>query len=87
MGSYYVSLRGVVDALVFAGGIGEGSAPLRSAVMGELECLGFVLDRGANSRAMSRTVEDIGGPDARHRVLVCQVDEQLEMARLCSETL
>ncbi|OAA80265.1 acetate kinase [Akanthomyces lecanii RCEF 1005] len=86
VGSYYVSLRGDVDALVFAGGIGEKSSQLRSAVTDELECLGFILDSGANSQSMSRTVEDISGPDARHRVLVCRVDEQLEMARLCSQS-
>ncbi|OAQ98439.1 hypothetical protein LLEC1_02583 [Akanthomyces lecanii] len=86
VGSYYVSLRGDVDALVFAGGIGEKSSQLRSAVTDQLKCLGFSLDSGANSRSMSRTVEDISGPDPRHRVLVCQVDEQLEMARLCSQS-
>lgn len=86
MGSYYVSLRGEVDALVFAGGIGEKSSQLRSAVTGELGCLGFSLDSGANSQKMSRIVQDISGPDARHKVLVCQVDEQLEMARLCSQS-
>ncbi|KAH6854409.1 Acetokinase family-domain-containing protein [Chaetomium sp. MPI-CAGE-AT-0009] len=33
VGAYYVSLRGRVDALVFAGGIGERSARLRAAVV------------------------------------------------------
>jgi acetate kinase len=40
---YHVSLRGGVDALVFAGGIGERSARLRGAVVDGLESLGFVL--------------------------------------------
>ncbi|PMB66793.1 putative acetate kinase [Beauveria bassiana] len=97
VGSYYVSLRGGVDALVFAGGIGEGSARLRGAVVDGLESLGFLLDQDANGRVGQKEEEeeedslkiivDIGKSDARHKVLVCRVDEQAEMARLCSQSL
>ncbi|OAA56756.1 Aliphatic acid kinase, short-chain [Cordyceps fumosorosea ARSEF 2679] len=87
VGSYYVSLRGNVDALVFAGGIGEKSAQLRSAILEGVACLGFSLNKHANQRKMSQTIEEITGPDARHRILVCQTDEQLEMVRLCSRRL
>ncbi|KAM3502762.1 hypothetical protein MY10362_004633 [Beauveria mimosiformis] len=91
VGSYYVSLRGGVDALVFAGGIGERSARLRGAVVDGLGSLGFFLDHDANGRPVGRgqenvAVEDISRPDARHKVLVCRVDEQAEMARLCSQS-
>ncbi|PNY25730.1 acetate kinase, partial [Tolypocladium capitatum] len=41
VGSYYVSLQGQVDAVVFAGGIGERSAKLRRAVVGRTGCLGL----------------------------------------------
>jgi len=87
---YHVSLRGGVDALVFAGGIGERSARFRGAVVDGLESLGFFLDQDANGRAGGeeswQIVEDISRPDARHKVLVCRVDEQAEMARLCSQS-
>ncbi|KAJ6787428.1 hypothetical protein PWT90_03268 [Aphanocladium album] len=86
VGSYYVALRGEVDALVFAGGIGEKSSQLRSAVVDCVGCLGFSLDESANDRGMSRTIEEISVRGARHRVLVCHVNEQLEMARLCGQT-
>ncbi len=47
-----ISLGGA-DLLVFAGGIGEHSAPLRASVMEKLAPLGFRLDVDANARAES----------------------------------
>ncbi|KAL8370947.1 hypothetical protein RB595_001009 [Gaeumannomyces hyphopodioides] len=87
VGSYYVSLRGRVDALVFAGGIGEKSAPLRRAVVDQCRCLGFELDEARNAAPAlgAAAVADVGRDGARHRVLVCQTDEQFEMARWCAE--
>ncbi|KAK6199030.1 transcriptional repressor [Pestalotiopsis sp. IQ-011] len=83
VGSYYVSLGGQVDALVFAGGIGEKSDALRARVAGQVGCLGFALDEGRNAREIKDVVQDIGRDGARHRTLVCQTDEQYEMARSC----
>ncbi|CAJ0546362.1 Ff.00g098350.m01.CDS01 [Fusarium sp. VM40] len=85
LGSYFVSLEGKVDALVFAGGIGEHSAKLRSAVVDRVACLGFALDKASNQQPIKDVVQELGRRDASHRVLVCQTDEQLEMARLCAE--
>lgn len=48
VGAYYVALAGRVDALVFAGGIGERCAPLRAAVVRQCACLGFDLDDEKN---------------------------------------
>jgi acetate kinase len=84
VGSYYVSLGGQVDALVFAGGIGEKSAELRKRVVELCGCLGFVLDEGKNREKIGEAVVDVGKEGARHRVLVCQTDEQFEMARGCA---
>lgn len=50
VGAYYVALAGRVDALVFAGGIGERCAPLRAAVVRQCACLGFDLDEPSNER-------------------------------------
>lgn len=85
IGSYYVTLHGQVDALVFAGGIGEKSGRLREAVVEQISCLGFGIDDKANARELDRTIEDISAEGAKHRVLVCKTDEQFEMARACVE--
>ncbi|GAB0132355.1 hypothetical protein EsDP_00000795 [Epichloe bromicola] len=85
VGSYYVALEGQVDALVFAGGIGEKSSRFRDEVVRRTQCLGFSTDEGRNSGRLDQVVEDIGSRDTRHRVLVCQTDEQFEMARAATE--
>lgn len=82
IGSYYVSLHGKVDALVFAGGIGEKSELLREKVTNDTSCLGFEIDKGKNSDEVKDVVQDVGKEGARHRTLVCQTDEQFEMARI-----
>ncbi|KAL8646262.1 MAG: hypothetical protein Q9226_006942 [Calogaya cf. arnoldii] len=84
IGSYHVKLEGRVDALVFAGGIGEKADLLRSRVVEKCRCLGFELDQRKNEGPMEDTVTDISSPGAKHRTLVCQTDEQFEMARQCA---
>jgi acetate kinase len=81
VGSYYVSLHGKVDALVFAGGIGEKSALLRKRVTDEAVCLGFEIDGELNSKKIEDVVQEVGKKEAKHRTLVCQTNEQFEMAR------
>lgn len=84
VGSYYVSLEGDVDALVFAGGIGEKSGVLRDAVVHKVKCLGFRVDAAKNETKLAGPVDDISAQDSGHKVLVCQTDEQYEMARTCA---
>jgi acetate kinase len=84
IGAYYVSLGGKVDALVFAGGIGEKSDLLRKRVTENAACLGFEIDGDFNGKAIEDVVQDVGKQGARHRTLVCQTDEQFEMARDCA---
>ncbi|MCJ1244505.1 hypothetical protein MMC30_001703 [Trapelia coarctata] len=83
VGSYYVKLQGQVDALVFAGGIGEKGASLRSAIVAKCKCLGFEIDEERNGRKVEDVVADIGR-EGTGRVLVCRTDEQFEMARGCA---
>lgn len=86
VGSYFVSLEGKVDALVFAGGIGEKSAKLRAAVVRQVRCLGFEIDDGKNENLnVEGVVEDITAPSTNQKVLVCQTDEQFEMAKTCAD--
>ena len=81
VGSYYVSLRGKVDALVFAGGIGEKSDLLRKRVTDEASCLGFEIDEELNGKKVKDVVQEVGKKEAKHKTLVCKTNEQFEMAR------
>ena len=75
--SYYVKLEGQVDALVFAGGIGEKSSRLRADVVKACHCLGFEVDEAKNSDPADASVTDVGTDSAKHRTLICQTDEQV----------
>jgi acetate kinase len=74
-------LDGEVDALVFAGGIGEKGGKLRQAVVKGVKCLGFAVDEEKNAARIEDVVTDISAGNARYKTLVVQTDEQLEMAR------
>ncbi|KAK0501509.1 acetate and butyrate kinase [Armillaria luteobubalina] len=87
IGSYHLKLDGIVNAVVFAGGIGERSVELRAAIADKLKCLGYSGVSGDNGNVDSKpdqVVIDIseGIPDTK-RILVCRTDEQFEMARQC----
>ncbi|KUJ20272.1 acetate kinase [Mollisia scopiformis] len=84
IGSYYVTLNGKVDALVFAGGIGEKSDLLRRRVAEETACLGFEVDDELNKKQIKDVVQSVGKKGAKHGLLVCQTNEQFEMARYCA---
>ena len=79
LGGYYLKLEGEVDALVFAGGIGERSVDLREAVARKAACLGFELDTEANVRVddADGVVVEIGTSKDGRRILVCRTDEQV----------
>jgi acetate kinase len=69
---------GGLDTLVFTGGVGERSAPVRAAAAG-LGFLGIVLDPERNTTA--RGDADISAPAAAARTLVVEAREDLEIAR------
>jgi len=77
VGSYYIKLEGRVDALVFAGGIGEKGAILRTRVTEKCRCLGFEIHEEKNKKSVDDVVVDVGKEGARHRTLVCRTDEQV----------
>lgn len=87
VGSYFVKLGGEVNALVFAGGVGENCPRLREEVCKKLKFLGFVFDHKANEKAAESkdVVMDVGAEGCEHRILVCKTDEQLEMAAQCAK--
>ena len=86
VGAYWTKLEGEVDALVFAGGIGEKSPQLRAKVAEKCRCLGVELHVDKNltndTEEVRKTVRSIG--EGRMKLLVVRTDEQYEMARQCS---
>ena len=77
-----------MDALVFAGGIGEKGAKLRATVVEKCRCLGFEIDERKNEAEKGDgkdEVTSIGKEDARHDVLVVQTNEEYQMASGCLE--
>jgi len=66
--------------LVFAGGIGERGSKLRIEVVIVVKCLGFALDKSKNEEPGKIVVTDISADGSQFKMLICQTDEQLEIA-------
>lgn len=89
MGVYLHRLRGAIasmaasmaglDALVFTGGVGQRSAPVRWRAAEGLSFLGLDLDRAANEGATAD--QEISAPGARTRSFVIEAREDVEIAR------
>lgn len=76
----YMAVVGRVDALVFTGGIGENSAPVRSRVCGGLKHMGIVVDEERNATC-SGSVAGIHEEGTPVKILVIRTDEEREIAR------
>lgn len=70
---------GGFDTLVFTGGIGEHSPPIRATVCTALRWLGVELDAAANDANAQR----LHGSGSRVRVWMLPTDEELVIARHC----
>jgi len=70
---------GGLDALVFTGGIGEGSASVRDWVCSRLAFLGVLLDEDANDGAEPDA--DVATPDSAVRIWVVHAREDVVAAR------
>jgi acetate kinase len=68
-----------LDALVFTGGVGERSAPVREEACSGLGFLGVKLDQAAN--AVVAGDAEVTAPEAAVRVLVVEAREDVEIAR------
>jgi acetate kinase len=75
----YLAVLGRLDAIVFTGGIGENSGPVRRAVCDGLRHLGITVDEGKNGAVGGKTWE-IQADGAPVRVLVVRTNEELEIA-------
>lgn len=76
----YVAALGGVDALIFAGGIGERAPAVRARSLEGLEVMGIRVDPARNEAAVGREAE-ISPDGARVRVLVIPTNEELIIAR------
>jgi acetate kinase len=70
-----------VDLVVFTGGVGEHSAPIRQAATDGLGFVGIGVDRDANGRATGDDEVEITARGAAVRTFVVPAREDLEMAR------
>ena len=75
IGALAATLKGL-DALVFTGGIGEHSARVRAAVLGDMRWLGLTLDAAANNSNARRICD----PAAATPVFVLATDEEAMIA-------
>lgn len=76
----YVGVLGGIDAVAFAGGIGENAAAVRTRSLLGLEVMGLRLDEARNQAARGAEAE-ISPEGATARVFVVPTDEELLIAR------
>ena len=76
----YVGALGGIDAVAFAGGIGENAPAIRARSMAGLDAVGLALDPALNSAARGAEAE-ISPPGASARVFVIPTNEELLIAR------
>lgn len=89
IGAYHAVLGGA-DVLIFTGGIGEHSRGIRARCVQGLERIGFAVDPLRNDRCAVNglnAVYDIGARYSNVHILVIATDEELMIARQCSQAL
>jgi acetate kinase len=77
----YVAAMGGLDAVLFTGGIGQGSAEVRALALQGLECMGLRLDAQRNRQAGFDEICRVSTDDSPAAVLVVPTDEERMMAR------
>lgn len=81
IGAYVAAMQGL-DTVIFTGGIGQGSAAVRSYCCQGLECMGIFIDEKKNRAASgSSTICDIAADGTKIRLLVIPTNEELMIAR------
>lgn len=75
----YMALLGEVDAISFAGGIGENSYSTRANILDGLENLGIIYDKSLNDGA--REEKEITGEGSKVKVFITPTNEELMIAR------
>ena len=80
IGAYLAEMSGA-DAIVFTGGIGENSPPVRQRICAGLEWLGIEIDEDANAQLFSGKEGEIAKPTSKVRLFVIPTNEELLIAR------
>ena len=85
----YIAVMGGVDAISFAGGVGEHCERMRRMILSGMESLGIILDYKANKvEGEERVIND---PRSKVKLLVVPTNEELmiarDTARIASEAL
>jgi acetate kinase len=81
IGAYFAAMGGL-DVLIFTGGIGQGSAGVRSLACQGLGSMGIVIDEKKNAGANGFTdVSEISAASSPVKVLVVPTNEELMIAR------
>jgi acetate kinase len=83
----YVAALGGIDAVIFTGGIGQGSAVVRALALQGLDCMGIALDEHRNREANGDEVSKVSDDNSKAAVLVVPTDEERMMAREALRTL
>lgn len=78
--SYTATLDGQLDAIVFTGGIGENSAPIRELVLNRLGLLGVEVDSAKNLEARFGGEGVITTDSSRVPAMVISTNEELVIA-------
>ena len=80
IGSYIAVMHGV-DAIVFTGGIGENSQPLRRNICENFAYLGITFNEEVNKTAIGGCGGELSGPGSKVKVYVIPTNEELMIAR------
>ncbi len=80
IGAYIAAMQGV-DAIVFTGGIGENSQPLRENICDSFAYLGLTWDRKVNETAIRGKGGELSLPDSKIKVYIIPTNEELMIAR------
>ena len=80
IGSYLAAMNGA-DAVIFTGGIGENSAPVRQLICEELAWLGVEIDEERNNSHKSGSEGIISKDGSRAAIYVIPTNEELSIAR------
>ncbi len=80
IGAYLAAMNGT-DAIIFAGGIGENSAPVRTKICENLNWFGITLDEAQNSVCTGGSEGVVSTQDSRVKICVIPTNEELLIAR------
>lgn len=73
----YIGAMGGIDAIIFTGGAGEKSAPIRKYIFEKFKFLGIELNEEANNK----NEEIVTTPESKVQIYVIPTNEELQMVR------